>query len=61
MFDQARAELRWLLEDGYVQTCAELERARFRLEYRSDRCAVLLGAHLAMSEVNVRIGLPSIT
>lgn len=56
MFDRARAELVWLVEDGYVETRAELERANFRLDYRSDECAVLIGVHLGMSEVNVRIG-----
>jgi hypothetical protein len=61
MFGQARAELVWLVEDGYVETRAELERANFRLDYRSDQCAVLIGVHLGMSEVNVRIGPRSIT
>lgn len=61
MFDQARAELVWLVQDGYVETRAELERANLRLDYRSDQCAVLIGVHLGMSEVNVRIGPRSIT
>lgn len=61
MFDLARAELVWLVEDGYVETRAELEWANFRLDYRSDECAVLIGVHLGMSEVNIRIGPRSIT
>lgn len=61
MFDQARAELVWPVEDGFVETRAELERANSRLDYRSEHCAVLIGVHLGISEVNVRIGPRSIT
>ena len=61
IFDRARRELAWLSEDMYTQTRAELDRASFALEYRSDHGAVLIGVHLAISEVEVRIGLPSIT
>ena len=61
MFEHARRELAWLIEDGYTQTHTELARARFALDYRSDYGAVLIGVHLAISEVQVRIGLPSIT
>ncbi len=61
MFKLARRELGWLLDDGYNETQAELARARFALDYRSDQAAVLIGVHLAISGVQVRIGLPSIT
>ncbi|MHB1571896.1 MAG: hypothetical protein ACYC0H_22195 [Solirubrobacteraceae bacterium] len=61
LFDLARADLAWLLRDGYTETRAELDGAGFRLEYRSDRGAVLIGVHLGVSETVVMIGPPWIT
>jgi hypothetical protein len=50
-----------MLEDGYAESHAELDGASFRLDYRSQRAAVMIGVYLFMSEFTVFVGLPGLT
>jgi hypothetical protein len=61
LFDHARCELQWLLEDGYTESRAELDGASFRLDYRSQHAAVMIGVYLFISEFTVFVGLPGMT
>src|ERR1700748_94982 len=56
--DYARRELRWMLEDGYAESRSELDGASFRLDYRSQRAAVMIGVYLGISEFAVFVVLP---
>lgn len=61
LFDHARRELHWLLDDGYAETRAELDGAKFQLDYRSQHVAVMIGVFLGISEFTVFVGLPGMT